>query len=46
MEFGRAVRDPWVWGQLALITIVVALSGPLARELPGRGGNWKRWAGF
>jgi protein-S-isoprenylcysteine O-methyltransferase Ste14 len=46
MEFGRAVRDPWVWGQLALIAAVVALSGPLARQLPGQGGSWMRWAGF
>ena len=46
MEFGRAARDPWVWGQLVLITTVVALSGPLSRQLPGQGGHWTRWAGF
>ena len=44
MEFRRAARDPWVWGQLALIVAVLALSGPLARRLPGHGGGWTRWA--
>jgi protein-S-isoprenylcysteine O-methyltransferase Ste14 len=44
MEFRRAARDPWVWGQLLLIVTVLALSGPLARRLPGQGGSWTRWA--
>jgi len=46
MEFRRAARDPWVWGQLVLVVAVLALSGPLARRLPGHGGSWTRWAGF
>ena len=46
MEPGRAMRDPWVWGQLALIAAVLALSGPLARRLPGQADDWTRWAGF
>ena len=46
MEFRRAARDPWVWGQLVLIVAVLALSGPLARRLPGHGGGWTRWAAF
>jgi protein-S-isoprenylcysteine O-methyltransferase Ste14 len=44
MEFRRAARDPWVWGQVALIVAVLALSGPLARRLPGQAGGWTRWA--
>jgi len=46
MDPDRAMRDPWVWGQLALIAAVLALSGPLARHFPGHGGGWTRWAGF
>jgi protein-S-isoprenylcysteine O-methyltransferase Ste14 len=46
MHLGRAMRDPWVWGQVALIAAVLALSGPLGRRLPGHGGGWTRWAGF
>ena len=46
MEFRRAARDPWVWGQLVLIVAVLVLSGPLARRLPGHGGSWTRWAAF
>jgi protein-S-isoprenylcysteine O-methyltransferase Ste14 len=46
MHLGRAMRDPWVWGQVALIAAVLALSGPAARHLPGRAGGWTRWAGF
>jgi protein-S-isoprenylcysteine O-methyltransferase Ste14 len=40
------MRDPWVWGQAALIAAVLSLSGPLARHLPGHAGSWARWAGF
>jgi protein-S-isoprenylcysteine O-methyltransferase Ste14 len=29
MDLGKAVRDPWVWGQLGLV-LVVALIAPLA----------------
>jgi protein-S-isoprenylcysteine O-methyltransferase Ste14 len=46
MDLGRAMRDPWVWGQVALIAAVLALSGPAARHLPGYAGGWTRWAGF
>lgn len=46
MDLGRAMRDPWVWGQVALIAAVLALSGPAARHLPGHAGGWTRWAGF
>lgn len=46
MDLGRAMRDPWVWGQAVLIAAVLALSGPLARHLPGHAGGWARWAGF
>ena len=46
MDLGRTMRDPWVWGQVALMAAVLALSGPLARHLPGRADGWARWAGF
>jgi len=28
MDLGKAVRDPWVWGQLALV-LLIALVAPL-----------------
>jgi protein-S-isoprenylcysteine O-methyltransferase Ste14 len=28
MDFAKAVRDPWVWGQLALV-LLIGLAGPL-----------------
>ena len=46
MDLGRTMRDPWVWGQVALIAAVLALSGPAARHLPGHAGGWARWAAF
>jgi protein-S-isoprenylcysteine O-methyltransferase Ste14 len=46
MQLERSLRDPWVWGQFALIAAVLAASGPLARTLPGRLGPWSAIAGY
>jgi protein-S-isoprenylcysteine O-methyltransferase Ste14 len=34
MDLGKAARDPWVWGQVALMAAVAALAPRLSAALP------------
>jgi len=46
MQLRRSLRDPWVWGQFALMAAVILGARPLARLLPGQTGPWAGIAGY
>ena len=46
MDLGKAARDPWVWGQVALFVAVLAGTPAVSRALSaGYGGPEIRWVG-
>ena len=44
MDLHKAMRDPWVWGQLALFALV-GLGAPLLPRYAGSGPSRIRWLG-